>query len=119
MYSKKAFIAIVAAGIAATGTTSTAHAKEETRTIEIDTWGFDLTSEEGVKDLRRSVKRAARTVCEPKGMRGVGTMAFERKCMNETLERTEVQVAAVIDSRVKLPVMVAADPIRAPRSSAR
>lgn len=118
-FNKKAFIAIIAAGVAATGITSTAHAEDGSRQIEINTLGFDLTSEEGVEDLRRAVRRAAKRVCERKGTRGAAVMALERQCRDETLERTEVQVAAVIDSRNNRPVMVSADPIRAPRPPAR
>lgn len=119
MYFKKAMIAIIATGVAATGISSIAHAEDGPRSIEINTLGFDLTSEEGVKDLRRSVNRAARKVCERKGTRGAAAMALERQCMDETLERTEVQVAAVIDSRNNRPVMVAAEPFKAPRPPAR
>ncbi|WP_170234927.1 UrcA family protein [Croceicoccus sediminis] len=119
MYKNKAFIAIIAAGVAVTGFTTAAHAEPATRTIEIHTWAFDLTSDEGVKDLRNSVRRAARQVCEAKELRGAGVMALVRKCMADTMDRTEVQVAAAIDSRNNLPVMVAVDPAKAPRSPAR
>lgn len=119
MYFKKAFIAIIATGVAATGITSAAHAEDDKRSIEIDTLGFDLTSEDGVSDLRRAVRRAAKKVCTIPGTRGAAIMAMERECREETLERTEVQVAAVIDSRNNRPVMVAAEPFKAPRPPAR
>lgn len=119
MYKNKAFIAIIAAGVAVTGFATAAHAEPATRTIEIHTGAFDLTSDEGVKDLRSTVRRAARQVCEAKGLRGAGVMALVRKCMGETLDRTEVQVSAAIDLRNNLPVMVAVDPATTPRPPAR